>query len=57
MPLTISQPIKVSENDVLSFEIMRDASGVNQGGLYKHVASGGIWTTVPSASITVWKLN
>ena len=57
IPLTISQPIKVSATDTLEFEIMRDDSGVNQGGLYTHVVAGGIWQTVPSASITIWKLN
>ena len=57
IPLSISQPINASATDRLTFEIMRDDNGVNQGGLYTHVVSGGIWQTVPSASITIWKLN
>jgi hypothetical protein len=57
IPLTISEPIRVNAGDVLTFEILRDANGVNQGGLYPHTIAGGLWTTVPSASISVWKLT
>ena len=57
IPLSVSEPINVSAGDVLTFEILRDANGVNQGGLYAHQIAGGVWTTVPSASISVWKLN
>jgi len=58
IPITISEPLpKIGVGDVLSFEILRDANGVNQGALYPHVISGGVWTTVPSASITIWKLT
>lgn len=57
IPLSVSEPINVSAGDVLTFEILRDANGVNQGGLYTHQIAGGVWTTVPSASISVWKLN
>lgn len=58
IPIIISEPLpKISAGDILSFEILRDANGVNQGALYPHVISGGVWTSVPSASITVWKLT
>jgi hypothetical protein len=57
IPLAISEPIKVNAGDVLTFEILRDANGVNQGGLYTHQIAGGVWPTVPSASISVWKLT
>lgn len=57
IPLTISEPINVTAGDVLTFEILIDANGVNQGGLYTHQIAGGVWSTVPSASISVWKLN
>ena len=57
IPLSVSEPINVSAGDVLTFEILRDANGVNQGGLYTHQIAGGVWTTVPSASISVWKLS
>lgn len=58
IPITISEPLpNIGVGNVLSFEILRDANGVNQGALYPHVISGGVWTTVPSASITIWKLT
>lgn len=57
IPLSVSEPINVAAGDVLTFEILRDANGVNQGGLYAHQVAGGVWTTVPSASISVWKLT
>ena len=57
IPLSVSEPINVAAGDVLTFEILRDANGVNQGGLYTHQVAGGVWTTVPSASISVWKLT
>jgi len=57
IPLSISEPINVVAGDVLTFEILRDANGVNQGGLYTHQVAGGVWSTVPSASISVWKLT
>lgn len=57
IPLSISEPINVAAGSVLTFEILRDANGVNQGGLYTHQVAGGVWSTVPSASISVWKLN
>jgi hypothetical protein len=57
IPLSISEPIKINAGDVLTFEILRDATGVNQGGLYAHQIAGGVWPTVPSASISVWKLT
>jgi len=57
IPLSVSEPINVVAGDVLTFEILRDANGVNQGGLYTHQIAGGVWPTVPSASISVWKLT
>ena len=57
IPLSVSEPINISAGSVLTFEILRDANGVNQGGLYAHQIAGGVWTTVPSASISVWKLT
>ena len=35
---------------------MRDAGGVDQGEAATHSISGGIWTTIPSSSISIWKL-
>ena len=39
-----------------SFEIMRDSSGVNAGGLYPHTNLGG-WSNVPSSRVNIWQLQ
>ena len=41
---------------VLTWEIMRDSSGVNQGGMYTHIAPGP-WDDVPSAQIQIFKVG
>jgi hypothetical protein len=41
---------------VLTWEILRDSSGVNQGGMYTHTASGP-WDNVPSAQIQIFKVG
>jgi len=41
---------------VLTWEILRDSSGVNQGGMYTHTASGP-WDDVPSAQIQIFKVG
>ena len=41
---------------VLTWEILRDSSGVNQGGMYTHTASGP-WDGVPSAQIQIFKVG
>jgi hypothetical protein len=48
-----------SPGDKLVFQIMRDALGVNEGGLYS-VAPGGSgleWGEIPSASVNIWKIS
>lgn len=61
VPYEVTFPLTVSTvGTTLSFEIMRDASGSgsgqNQGGLYPHTNSSG-WSNVPSAGLTIWKLQ
>ena len=41
---------------VLTWEILRDSSGVNQGGMYTHTASS-TWDDVPSAQIQIFKVG
>jgi hypothetical protein len=52
----VTIPFKAQAGDSLRFQIMRDSSGVNQGGLYGHTVLGG-WPNVPSSQIQIWKLS
>lgn len=55
-PYEVSIPFQAQVGDVLDFQIMRDSSGVNAGGVYPHTNLGG-WSNVPSTQIQIWKLN
>lgn len=55
-PYEVSIPFQAEAGDILDFQIMRDSSGVNAGGLYPHTNLGG-WSNVPSTQIQIWKLN
>ena len=56
LPLETSELIEVtSPATVGTFEIMRDLAGVNQGSLITQSASA--WSSIPSASIYIQKLN
>ena len=55
-PYELTLPIQVSAGDVLTWEIMRDSSGVNGGGLYIHTNSGP-WSNVPSADVNIYKIG
>ena len=55
-PYEVSIPFQANAGDVLHFEIMRDSSGVNAGGVYPHTNLGG-WSNVPSTQIQIWKVN
>lgn len=52
----VTIPFQANAGDVLEFQIMRDSSGVNFGGVYPHVNLGG-WSNVPSTQIQIWKVN
>lgn len=56
IPYEVTIPFQANAGDIFWFEIMRDSSGTNQGGLYGHTVSGG-WSNVPSSQIQIWKLN
>lgn len=53
-PYEITIPFSANAGDRFYFEIMRDSSGVNEGGLYPLSLSGG-WGETPSAQIQIWK--
>ncbi len=55
-PYELTLPIQVSAGDVLTWEIMRDSSGVDAGGLYVHTNSGP-WSNVPSADVNIYKIG
>jgi hypothetical protein len=56
IPYEVSVPLTVSEGDTLTYEILRDSSGVDQGGLYAHVNSSS-WDDVPAVSIKIFKVG
>ena len=56
IPYDLTIPINATAGDVLTWEIMRDSSGVNQGGLYSHTLLGG-WSNVPSVSVSIYKIG
>lgn len=55
-PYEVTIPFQANVGDVFWFEIMRDSSGTNQGGVYPHTNLGG-WANTPSAQIQIWKLG
>lgn len=56
IPYEVTIPFQANAGDIFWFEIMRDSSGVNQGGLYGHTVLGG-WSNVPSSQIQIWKFS
>ncbi len=57
IPYELTIPINITTaGTTVSFEVMRDSSGVNGGGLYTHTNLGG-WSNVPSAEMNIWKLT
>lgn len=56
VPYDLTLPINATAGDVLTWEIMRDSSGVDQGGLYAHTLLGG-WGNVPSVSVNIYKIG
>ena len=55
-PYEVTLPFQANAGDMIRFEIMRDSSGTNAGGIYPHTNLGG-WPNVPSSQIQIWKLN
>lgn len=56
IPYEVTIPLNVSQGDELTYEIMRDSSGVDQGGLYIH-ENDGPWDDVPSVAIKIFKVG
>ena len=57
VPETLSFPIRISTpGTVLTFEILRDSSGVDYGGLYPTTTLSA-WDNAPSSALTIWKLG
>jgi len=56
IPYEVTVPLNVSVGDVLTWEILRDSSGIDAGGLYTHNLSSS-WSDVPSSSFTIWKVG
>jgi hypothetical protein len=48
--------MQVSAGDVLTWEILRDSSGVDAGGLYIHTNLGP-WSNVPSSDVNIYKVG
>lgn len=57
VPYEVTIPFKAAAGDVLTWEIIRDSSGVNQGGLYEHLLLGPWGSRVPSASFQVYRVT
>jgi len=55
IPYEVTIPFEANVGDIFWFEVMRDSSGVDAGGLYTHTNLGG-WSAVPSTQIQIWKL-
>lgn len=56
IPYELTIPLEVVAGDIITWEIMRDSSGVNAGGLYTHTNLGG-WSNVPSTDVVIWKIE
>ena len=56
IPYEVTTPIQANAADTLTWEILRDSSGVDQGGLYTHTTLSA-WDDVPSASISIYRLT
>ena len=56
IPYDLTLPINATAGDVLTWQIMRDSSGADYGGLYIHTNLGG-WSNVPSVSVDIYKVG
>lgn len=56
IPYELTIPFNAEAGDILTWEVMRDSSGTNAGGLYIHTSLGG-WSNVPSADVAIWKIG
>ena len=56
IPYDLTLPINATAGDVLTWEIIRDSSGADYGGLYTHTLLGG-WTNIPSVAVSIFKVG
>ena len=56
IPYEVTVPLNVSIGDVFTWEILRDSSGVDAGGLYMHNLLSS-WSDIPSSAFTIWKVG
>lgn len=57
IPYEVTVPLTITTAGTeLTYEIMRDSSGIDAGGLYTHTSLGG-WSNVPSSSIDIYKVG
>jgi hypothetical protein len=57
IPYEVTIPLQIDTvGTTLKFQIMRDSSGFDAGGLYIHENLGG-WSDVPSAEISLWRIG
>jgi hypothetical protein len=57
IPYEVTVPLTITtEGTELTYQIMRDSSGIDAGGLYIHGSLGG-WSNVPSASMDIYKIG
>ncbi len=57
IPYEVNIPFKAAAGDVLTWEIIRDNSGVDAGGLYFHTLLSSWGGRVPSASFQLYKVT
>lgn len=56
VPYEITIPFQATAGDIFWFEVVRDSSGVDQGGLYPTPMLSG-WGVSPSSQVQIWKLS
>ena len=57
IPYEVTVPVKIeTAGTVLTWELLRDSSGVNSGGIYSHTTSSS-WDNVPSTHFDIYKLG
>ena len=54
-PFSSSIPMQMAATDTLSFEVVRDSAGTNDGGLFVISPTAPGWNIVPSATVVVSK--
>lgn len=57
IPYEVTVPVKIeTSGTILTWELLRDSSGVDSGGIYSHTTSSS-WDNVPSTHFDIYKLG